>query len=160
MAGRSEDVSGRERAIYPQSAVLLTLCNTFAKLAFYRRPTRQSARTVEYGQRLLETGYIKRLGDDVLWSALEQIALAALDVGDWELVEVSESTLSRQKLSLTFDHYHPGRPSVAALLSATRYTVSKIKPGCRASRHAVRGSRRADSSVTLLRGAHGQDGRG
>lgn len=81
---------GAKGLFHGQSAVLLTLCNTFTKLAFYRRPTRQSARTVEYGQRLLETGYIKRLGDDVLWSALEQIALAALDVGDWELVEVGK----------------------------------------------------------------------
>lgn len=101
---------------------------------------------------------MKRLGDDVLWSALEQIALAALDVGDWELVEVSKGVaLPRKKKQLRLTST---RISTAALLSATRYTVSKIKPGCRASRHAVRGSRRADSSVTLLRGAHGQDGRG
>lgn len=52
-----------------------------------RRPDRSSAQIVEYGTWVLEQGYIQRLGDD-LWNTLEQIAVAALDVGDFELAEV------------------------------------------------------------------------
>lgn len=42
---------------------------------------------MEYGTFLLEKGYLQKLGDD-LWSTLEQIAIAALDVGEWDLAEV------------------------------------------------------------------------
>lgn len=52
------------------------------------RPERRSAQIVEYGTHLLEKGYLKRLGDE-LWTVLEQVAVAALDVGNWELAEVS-----------------------------------------------------------------------
>ncbi|CAO1636409.1 unnamed protein product [Sympodiomycopsis kandeliae] len=57
-----------------------------------KRPERQSAQIVEYGTFLLERGYIKRLGDD-LWTVLEQVAIAALDVGNWELAELCLSRL-------------------------------------------------------------------
>lgn len=45
---------------------------------------------MEYGTFLLEKGYLSKLGDD-LWATLEQIGIAALDVGDWELAEVREA---------------------------------------------------------------------
>jgi hypothetical protein len=32
------------------------------------------------------------MGDD-LWALLEQVAVAALDVGDWDLAEVSEKDM-------------------------------------------------------------------
>ncbi|CAO1624452.1 unnamed protein product [Parajaminaea phylloscopi] len=57
-----------------------------------RRPDRSSAQVVEYGTWLLEQGHIQKLGDE-LWSALEQIAMAALDVGDIELAELCLSRL-------------------------------------------------------------------
>lgn len=53
-----------------------------------RHTERRSAQTVEYGTELLEKGYAKRLGDE-LWTVLEQVAVAALDVGNWDLAEVS-----------------------------------------------------------------------
>ena len=52
-----------------------------------RRPERQSKRIVEYGTLILEGGHIKKLGNDV-WAFLEQVALAALDLGKVELAEV------------------------------------------------------------------------
>ncbi|PWN24543.1 hypothetical protein BDZ90DRAFT_234827 [Jaminaea rosea] len=58
-----------------------------------RRPDRQSAQTVEYGTFLLEKGYLSKLGDD-LWATLEQIGIAALDVGDWELAELCLARLN------------------------------------------------------------------
>ena len=53
-----------------------------------RRPDRQSKKVVEYGTTILEGGHLKRLGNDV-WAFLEQVAIAALDMGKLELAEVS-----------------------------------------------------------------------
>lgn len=58
-----------------------------------RRPERQSAQVVEYGTYLLEQGHAKTLGDD-LWSFLEQVAMAAMDVGNWELAELCLARLN------------------------------------------------------------------
>lgn len=44
----------------------------------------QSARVVAVGESLLESGSLTKLGDDI-WSALEQLAYAALDVGQRDL---------------------------------------------------------------------------
>lgn len=52
-----------------------------------RHPDRQSAKVVELGELVLEGGHVKRLKDDV-WAFLEQVALAALDVGKMDLAEV------------------------------------------------------------------------
>lgn len=92
VAARAEEVGltgGTHRGLrgfeadLASSALLLSLPPTFPR----RRPDRQSAQIVEYGTFLLEKGYLQKLGDD-LWSTLEQIAIAALDVGEWDLAEV------------------------------------------------------------------------
>lgn len=57
-----------------------------------RRPDRQSAKIVELGEQLLQSGALNSLGDD-LWSFLEQLCIAALDVGRWELAEVCVARL-------------------------------------------------------------------
>ncbi|PWN19605.1 TPR-like protein [Microstroma glucosiphilum] len=58
-----------------------------------RHPERRSAQVVEYGTYLLEKGYIKRMGDE-LWALLEQVAVASLDVGDWDLAELCLARLN------------------------------------------------------------------
>jgi hypothetical protein len=55
-----------------------------------RRPDRQSQKIVEYGTIILEGGHLSKLGNDV-WAFLEQVAIAALDVGKIDLAEVSWS---------------------------------------------------------------------
>lgn len=53
-----------------------------------RRPDRQSAKVVEYGTLVLEGGHVKALKDDV-WAFLEQVGIAALDLGRFDLAQVS-----------------------------------------------------------------------
>lgn len=53
-----------------------------------RRPDRQSAKAVEYGTLVLEGGHVKALKDDV-WAFLEQVGIAALDLGKFDLAQVS-----------------------------------------------------------------------
>lgn len=55
---------------------------------YSRRPARQSALIVSCGEFIIEGGHLSKLGDD-LWATLEQVAIAALDLGRWELAEVS-----------------------------------------------------------------------
>jgi len=43
---------------------------------------------VSCGEFIIEGGHLSKLGDD-LWATLEQVAIAALDLGRWELAEVS-----------------------------------------------------------------------
>lgn len=71
--------------------LLLTALWLFARPPSHcipRRPSRQSQQVVEYGTFILEGGHLKKLGDDT-WSFLEQVGIAALDLGRWELAEVS-----------------------------------------------------------------------
>lgn len=55
-------------------------------LAVQRKyPDRQSAKVVEYGEKVIEGSNIsKKLGDEQ-WSFLEQVALASLDIGNLDL---------------------------------------------------------------------------
>ena len=86
VARRAAKVSSlfRLRGGYPASdSPVIVLC---------RRPDRQSAKIVELGEQLLQSGSLTSLGDD-LWSFLEQLCIAALDVGRWELAEVCVARL-------------------------------------------------------------------
>lgn len=56
--------------------------------AVVRHPDRQSVKVVEYGEKVIEGCNIaRRLGDEQ-WSFLEQVGLAALDVGNMDLAGV------------------------------------------------------------------------
>ncbi|UZJ54702.1 hypothetical protein CBS101457_004022 [Exobasidium rhododendri] len=70
-----------------------------------RRPDRQSKKVVDYGALVLEGGHLGRLGDDV-WAFLEQVAIAALDVGRSDLAELCVARLNTR---------FPDSPRVASL---------------------------------------------
>lgn len=70
-----------------------------------RRPDRQSQKVVEYGTLVLEGGHLKKLGNDV-WAFLEQVAIAALDMGKIDLAELCVSRLNTR---------FPESPRVASL---------------------------------------------
>ena len=60
----------------------------FDWLAQQRRTgERAPAEVVKYGEWVIETGKFQVLGDE-LWSFLEQVASAALELGNFELAEV------------------------------------------------------------------------
>ncbi|CEH18826.1 Uncharacterized conserved protein [Ceraceosorus bombacis] len=59
-----------------------------------RRPDRRSQEVVACGELILLGGHLNALGQDELWSLLEQIAIAALDVGNWEVAELCVSRLN------------------------------------------------------------------
>lgn len=64
-------------------------------IACCRRPARQSALIVSCGELIIEGGHLGKLGDD-LWPTLEQVGIAALDLGRWELAEVRDSVIDHQ----------------------------------------------------------------
>ncbi|PWN48966.1 TPR-like protein [Violaceomyces palustris] len=57
-----------------------------------KRPIRKSFEIVQRGELVIEKGGLNKLGDE-LWSFLEQVGMAAMDLGKWELAELCTSRL-------------------------------------------------------------------
>ena len=80
-----------------------------------RTGERAPAKVVKYGEWVIETGKFQVLGDE-LWSFLEQVASAALELGNFELAEVRTCLqICISRLNIRF----PGSSRVAVLRGMT-----------------------------------------
>lgn len=59
-----------------------------------RRPLRAPHKTVQYGELLITKGGLSSIADDDLWSILEQVAIAAIEVARFDLAELCISRLT------------------------------------------------------------------
>ncbi|SPO24338.1 uncharacterized protein UTRI_03606 [Ustilago trichophora] len=59
-----------------------------------RRPIRAPHKTVQYGELIITQGGLSSLPDEDLWSILEQVAIAAIEVSRFDLAELCISRLT------------------------------------------------------------------